>query len=138
MKLSQSKLKALVLVVLLILGTSNSVAATAKTISEAQNGETITVKSGAVLTIVLHSTFWDGAKTKNLVQVKPSEIAPVTPSPTAAVGCQHPGSGCGTIKWFYKAVKKGLATFTATRTSCGEVLQCTPENSNFKVKFLVK
>ena len=138
MKLSQSKLKALVLVVLLILGTSNSVAATAKTISEAENGKTISVKSGTAVTIELQSTFWDGAKTKNLVQVKPSEIAPVTPSPTAAVGCQHPGSGCGTIKWFYKAVKKGLATFTATRTSCGEVLQCTPENSNFKVKFLVK
>jgi len=138
LKLSQSKLKALVLVVLLILGTSNSVAATAKTISEAENGKTISVKSGTAVTIELQSTFWDGAKTKNLVQVKPSEIAPVTPSPTAAVGCQHPGSGCGTIKWFYKAVKKGLATFTATRTSCGEVLQCTPENSNFKVKFLVK
>jgi len=138
LKLSQSKLKALVLVVLLILGTSNSVAATAKTISEAENGKTISVKSGTAVTIELQSTFWDGTKTKNLVQVKPSEIAPIAPSPTAAVGCQHPGSGCGTITWFYKVKKKGLATFTATRSSCGEVLQCTPENSNFKVKFLVK
>ena len=138
MKHSQSKLKAVVLVVLLILGTSNSQAATTKTISEAENGKTISVKSGTAVTIELQSTFWDGTKTKNLVQVKPSEIAPIAPSPTAAVGCQHPGSGCGTIKWFYKVKKKGLATFTATRTSCGEVLQCTPENSNFKVKFLVK
>jgi predicted secreted protein len=138
MRISYSKSGIATLAALLVLGSTSSHASTTKVIAEAQNGQTITVKSGAVLTIVLHSTFWDGAKTKNLVQVKPSEIAPVTPSPTAAVGCQHPGSGCGTIKWFYKAVKKGLATFTATRTSCGEVLQCTPENSNFKVKFLVK
>jgi predicted secreted protein len=138
LKLSQSKLKATALVILLILGTSNSQAATTKTISEAENGKTISVKSGTALTIELQSTFWDGTKTKNLVQVKPSEIIPITPSPTAAVGCQHPGSGCGTIKWFYKVKKKGLATFSATRTSCGEVLQCTPENSNYKVKFLVK
>jgi hypothetical protein len=126
------------LAALLVLGSTSADASTTKVIAETQNGKTITVKSGAVLTILLHSTFWAGAKTKNLLQAKPSEIASVPPRPTAPVGCQHPGSGCGTIKWFYKAMKKGLATFTATRTSCGEVLQCTPENSNFKVKFLVK
>jgi len=138
LKISRSKLLIVAAASLLIIGTSSSQALTNKTITESQNGATISVKSGTVLIISLNSTFWDGAITKNLVQVKASEVAPIAPGPTAAVGCQHPGSGCGTIKWFYKAKSKGLATFTVSRTSCGEALQCNPENLTFRVKFSVK
>jgi len=138
MKISYSKIKIATLSVLLVLGSTSAQAATTKVISEAQNATTISVKSGTLVTIALHSTYWDGAKVQNLVQIKPSEISPTPATPTAADGCQHPGSGCGTIKWFYKAKKKGFATFTASRTTCGEAMQCTSENSNFKVKFLVK
>ena len=138
MKSSHKIIGSLAIFSLMISGAASAQSATTKGISEGQNGKTISIKSGTNLTISLHSTYWDSAQSKNLVEIKPNEISAVDAGPTAAPGCQHPGSGCGVVKWFFKANKKGLASFTATRTSCGEAMQCTAENATYKVKFLVK
>jgi predicted secreted protein len=113
-------------------------AGTTTTVSELQNGRMISVRLGSNLNISLHSTYWYFDTVKNLQQVKQSTVIPTLPGPSAPAGCQHPGTGCGTVQWFYKATKKGIASFTARRTSCGEALRCTPANSKFSIKFLIK
>lgn len=117
---------------------SSASAGSITSVSEQQNGKIINVRLGATLNISLHSTYWYFDSAKNVQQIKESTVTPTLPGPSAPAGCQHPGTGCGTVKWFYKATKKGIATFTAMRTSCGEALSCTPANSKFSVKFLVK
>jgi hypothetical protein len=118
--------------------TSSASAGSLTSVSEQQNGKIINVRLGATLNISLHSTYWYFDSAKNVQQIKESTVTPILPGPSAPTGCQHPGTGCGIVKWFYKATKKGIASFTAVRTSCGEALSCTPANSKFSVKFLVK
>jgi hypothetical protein len=117
---------------------SSASAGSITSVSEQQNGKIINVRLGATLNISLHSTYWYFDSAKNVRQIKESTVTPILPGPSAPAGCQHPGTGCGTVKWFYKATKKGIASFTAMRTSCGEAVSCTPANSKFSVKFLVK
>jgi hypothetical protein len=109
-----------------------------KSLSESSNGLKIQIKAGTPIQITLHSTDWTLAKISNLIQKGETQTFPTMPGQNAAPDCQHPGMGCGTIVWNFKTAKKGSAFFSATRTSCGEALRCTSDQSNFRVNFLIK
>jgi len=113
-------------------------AATKLAVSDTENHRVISIKANTQITITLDSTFWMDATTTNLKMVK-NKVQRVIPfGPTAPVGCQHPGTGCGTSIWVFKAATKGKASFTVSRDSCGEALQCAPNKKNYLVRFLVK
>jgi hypothetical protein len=48
------------------------------------------------------------------------------------------GSGCGTFELRLKAIKVGVSSIQLERSSCGEAMRCTQDESRFQVKVLVK
>ena len=107
-------------------------------LSDSDNKRTVTVKINTAMTISLDSTYWLDAKTTNLKATKAKAVKAIAFGPTAPEGCQHPGTGCGTSTWAFKATRKGKASFTVTRDSCGEAMRCTPDQSTYTVRFIVK
>jgi hypothetical protein len=108
------------------------------TVSEADNGHAVTLHRGQTLQVVLHSTFWSfdaGTDTSVLARQGDTQYHPGT---RGRGGCpSFPGSGCGTAVQLYKADGPGTSTVTASRTSCGEVLLCTPEQGHWSVDVTV-
>jgi hypothetical protein len=134
------KVRVFLLSFLLILpsnGLNGASAAKTFSISESNNGQKIQVLVGTILKITLHSTYWGVSSTSNLKLIGTPQISPITPSQSAPANCQHPGTGCGTVIWSFKAMKRGTAAFSATRTSCGEALRCTSDQILFKVRLNV-
>ena len=128
-----------VLAVLLIsLLAPMNIANAAIKLGDSDNKKTVTLKVNTGVTIALDSTFWLDAKTTNLKVTKAKAIKLIPFGPTAPEGCQHPGTGCGTSTWVFKATRKGKASFTVSRDSCGEALRCTPDQSTYTVRFIVK
>ena len=113
-------------------------AATKLAFTDAENHRVISIKANTQVSITLNSTFWLDATATNLKAVKAKSQTVIPFGPTAPEGCQHPGTGCGTSIWVFKATKKGPASFTVSRDSCGEALRCTGANATYLLRFLVK
>lgn len=117
-----------------VVGSSSS-SATAITVSEAENGTTLTVDRGADVIVVLHSTYWQfqqASAPKVLVQAAP--VVQGDPPNRAGV----PGSGKGIARESYHAQAAGTATITATRTSCGEAMRCTAGQGLYRITVVVR
>jgi hypothetical protein len=104
--------------------------ASAVQLSEGANQTTITVARGSTITVVLHSTYWtiDPPGGPVLVATGTQSFAP-----GQGCGPTVPGSGCGTVTLIVRAAAAGTAVITANRTSCGEALRCTPDQSTWRV-----
>jgi hypothetical protein len=104
-------------------------------IAETAKGQTLTVAVGTTIKVTLHSTYW------TVAQGSPADVlalvAPPVYSAAGAVACV-PGSGCGTVIATFRALAPGRATITATRTSCGEAMQCIGGNGAFDVTVIVQ
>jgi len=90
-------------------------------IGEPDNGHSVVVPVGAEVTLVLHNIYWQVQGSSD-----PAVLALVSGpviSGAGPIAC-IPGSGCGTVTAVFRAVAPGRATITASRTSCGETLQC--------------
>jgi hypothetical protein len=124
--------------VVLIGGATESSAASRLGISELSNGKIYSVQAGTKVSITLHSTFWTLNSVSNLTGSETPTMTVIMPGPSAPSNCRLPGMGCGTVVWNFNAGKSGVASFRATRSSCGEALRCTALNSNFLVRFKVK
>jgi hypothetical protein len=103
--------------------------------SDAANGKTLTLAVGQKLVVTLNSTYWQFGS--------PSDVAIVSPDGQAvAAACAapppYPGSGCGTVTQGYHGGRAGTAVLSATRTSCGEALLCSPAQSSWKLTVLVR
>jgi hypothetical protein len=101
--------------------------------SEADNGRTITLRRGSHLTLTLHSTYWSIKGSSNPAALR--ELAtPVTrPMPAHCV----PGQGCGTVGASFAALSSGSADVTASRTTCGEAMQCAPAQRDYVLHVVV-
>ncbi len=104
-------------------------------IDETANGSTVTVTSGQIIELKLHSTYWrvDGS---SAVEVVSQESAPLTRA--APPGECRPGIGCGIIQADFVARKAGTAQILASRLVCGEALACKPEERTFAVTIVVR
>jgi hypothetical protein len=106
----------------------------AVTVSEADNGTTITVRPGSRVTLTLHSTYWSiqGSSADTVLhQVGGTSTRPARP------GTCVPGQGCGTVSASFIAVHTGTADLSASRTTCGEALRCTPGQARYAVHVVV-
>jgi len=132
-------LAALAVLLISLLAPMHSAQAAGKiSLADADNKRNISIKLNTSITIALASTYWLDAKATNLKVVKAKNVVPIPFGPTAPEGCQHPGTGCGTSTWVFKASKKGKASFTVTRDSCGEAMRCTPDQATYKLRFTIK
>ena len=105
------------------------------TVAESANGTTLTVSRGADVIVTLHSTYWQFKQVSApnvLVQVDFN----ITGAPPSSPGV--PGSGMGTVRETYQARATGTALITASRTTCGEALRCTPAQSNYRITVVVR
>jgi hypothetical protein len=85
------------------------------------SGRRIPVHVGAVVQVVLDSTYWMFSTPAS--PVLRSLSAPVSAPGTGCVA----GAGCGTITARYRVTAAGIVELTARRTICGEALRCIPE-----------
>jgi len=118
------------------LGFNSAQAATTTTLSEKNASKTVSVKLGARVELTLHSMYWQlavPAKSSSLTSKGQPILKPIFPGPTAPAGCRVTGSGCGTQTWEFVATKVGLTHLVASRTTCGEAMQCTDANGRFTV-----
>ncbi|MFF2544684.1 hypothetical protein ACFVUY_19185 [Kitasatospora sp. NPDC058063] len=98
------------------------------TVDEHADRTTLKAAVGTTVTLALHSTYWSAA-TSSAPEVLAPEGSPTTaPSPSC-----RPGGGCGTVTASFTARAPGTARLTATRTSCGEALNCPPEQRRYEV-----
>ena len=133
--------KTQVVVISLLLTTliSNTSSAS-NVITERSNHKVVIIKVNEYFSVQLHSTYWtfDKLTGQNIKQIAAPVVIPTAPGSNAPGNCQIAGMGCGTLTWKLKAVAKGSTTVSASRTSCGEALRCTPEQSTYSVKIVVR
>jgi hypothetical protein len=105
-----------------------------KTITDRNKGETVTLRVGARLEVVLASTYWTIHPAPKPAVLRTDGSQATTPR---LKGCV-PGGGCGTASRTFTGVTKGKTVVRASRTSCGEALRCTEANGTFSVSVVVK
>lgn len=108
--------------------TKSSTAGGAVTVMDTDNGRMVTLRRGQVLTVVLNSTYWQFGGSSDPAVLSPRGPTRVSPEP----GCV-PGGGCGTATQSFLAVSIGVATVSASRTSCGEAEGCLPSTGTWQV-----
>jgi hypothetical protein len=113
-------------------GTTTVPPSTVTSFSEPDRGKTFSAGKGAVLTVVLHSTYWRFTTPASSV-VEPDGEASVAPDLTGCV----PGGGCGTVTMRYRVVGTGTVTLTAHRDSCGEAMGCTNGQGDWQITITV-
>jgi hypothetical protein len=101
--------------------------------SEADNGRTITLRRGSSLTVTLHSTYWSIKGSSNPAALRELATPMTRPMPAHCV----PGQGCGTVGASFAAVSSGRADVTASRTTCGEAMQCAPAQRDYVLHVVV-
>lgn len=104
-------------------------------VTETDNGHTLRVHVGSELKLILHNTYWQIAGSSSTAVVAP--LGAAVYSGAGLISC-IPGSGCGTVTQAFRAAGLGQATLTASRTSCGEALQCTGTAGSYKVTIVVE
>jgi hypothetical protein len=104
--------------------------------------QTVAVRAGETLSVNLESLYWqlDGTPDANVLSL---ENQTATKSVLLASGehpCTNdiPGTGCGTRTFAFRAVSPGSVELHASRTSCGEVLRCSPDRQNFTLTVRVQ
>jgi len=101
---------------------------------EAQNGQSIQLRTGDVVQISLTTTFWTFAPASDEGVVGLQGEVAISPAP---IGTCPPGTGCGVVLARYKALKAGTTTVSASRVSCGEALRCTGPQGSYSVTIVV-
>lgn len=101
---------------------------------DAQDGKTVTVHVGDTLRLTLGNTAWTiaGSSDSSVLEQQGEQV--VSP---AARGTCYPGMGCGTTTAVFKALKKGSASVTATRVSCGEARRCVGAEGQYALTVAV-
>jgi hypothetical protein len=102
--------------------------------ADGDNGRTVTVAVGRALVVSLANTYWRFQAAADPGVLRADGDQQVVASPPGAC---IPGGGCGTVSRRYVAVGSGTTTVTATRTTCGEALQCTPDQATYTLHVTV-
>ena len=103
-------------------------------VSEADNGSTVSLRTGGTLRVVLHSTYWQFDPASDPTVLRSTGDPTSSPDPP---GSCVPGGGCGTVTATFQALRAGRAVVTAHRTSCGEALRCTGNQGSYAVTVMV-
>jgi predicted secreted protein len=93
-------------------------AGTVVTVGDASDGKAVTLHPGDTLVVTLRSTAWT---------IDAAHGAALRTRGEQVVKVDRPGPGApGSTSRTFVAAARGDATVTASRTTCGEALKCTP------------
>jgi hypothetical protein len=100
------------------------------------SGTTVPVAAGDRVELILSSSYWDVAGSSAPGVLRQDGPATLMPRPSS---CPQniPGLGCAPIRVKFTALADGNAVIKASRTSCGEALQCSPDRRRFTVTVVV-
>lgn len=104
------------------------------TVTEKDNGTTLTLVAGQRVRVVLSSTYWQFQDSSDPAVLRADGQPRVSPQPSGCV----PGAGCGTATATFLAVASGSAEIKATRTSCGEAMGCTGNEGLYTLRVTVR
>lgn len=110
--------------------TPTPVATNETVVTEADNGRTLSLKVGWILRIVLHSTYWQFGNPSNSAVLVPLGQPVYTADQS---GSCVAGQGCGTAVARFRVVGRGRSVVTASRTVCGEAVQCTANQEHYAI-----
>lgn len=96
---------------------------------DGSNGKTIWLHTGDRIELILSSNYWQVSGSSAPKVLKQTHATVLMPRPST---CPHiPGLGCTPVRTDFLAVGHGKAVITASRTSCGEAMRCSAQNSHF-------
>ena len=98
-------------------------------------GHTIRVAKGTKILLKLKNTYWKVRGSSNANVVRETGAPKIRPAPP---GTCVPGVGCGTVTAPFKAVGSGTAHIRASRSLCGETLQCSDGRGRYDVTIVVR
>jgi hypothetical protein len=124
----------LLLLALSACGSTTAPVAQVVALDDSQNGTTIQVHAGDVVSVSLNSTNWTFGAVSDSTVLQPQGDQAVTPAP---MGTCLPGMGCGTTTARFTALKSGTAVVSATRVSCGEAMRCVGQQGLYQVTVVV-
>jgi hypothetical protein len=101
--------------------------------TDTDNGRTVIARRGAVVTLVLHNTYWKVTGSSDVGILTPFGTPVVTPM---LKGCVV-GQGCGKVTLRFRAVAPGSAVVSAERTTCGEARLCLPNERSYRATVTV-
>lgn len=101
-------------------------------ITELANHGTVRLRIGQVVQLSLSSTYWSDP-----VSSMTDIVANDGPVSRVAGGRCPIGGGCGTVSARFRATHAGTVRLQAHRSSCGEVLNCSPSQRQFTVTIVV-
>ena len=98
-------------------------------VRDTSNGKTIWLHTGDRIELILSSNYWRVSGSSAPKVLRQTHATELMPRPST---CPHiPGLGCTPERTDFLAVGHGKAVITATRTSCGEALRCTSQNTRY-------
>ncbi|MFJ9770500.1 hypothetical protein ACIRVF_04575 [Kitasatospora sp. NPDC101157] len=98
------------------------------TADEHANHTTLKVAVGATVSVQLHGTYWSAVTSSATDLLAPAGAPTTAPAPSC-----RPGGGCGTVTASFVARTAGTAHLTTSRTSCGEAVNCSPDQRSYDV-----
>jgi hypothetical protein len=94
---------------------------TTMTVTDSNNGQTITLAVGSTLIVKLGADNWTIAPAS-----QPAVLAMQGTPQNHPTPCGYPGGTCGTTTATFRAEQPGVAQVSASRTYCGEAIRCNP------------
>ena len=102
-------------------------------LDEHANQSTVRVVVGRNVQVLLHSSYWTDFGSSQPAVVRADGSARMLPTTQTCM----PGGGCNPVVATFTAMSAGTAVLSASRTSCGEALRCSPGNSHYRVTIIV-
>ena len=100
------------------------------------NGKAVSASAGDRIELILSSSYWrvTGSSAPGVLRQDGSPVLLSRPSSCPDL----PGRGCIPVRADFTALTDGQAVITASRSTCGEALRCTPGQTRFTVTVVVR
>ena len=102
-------------------------------LDEHANQSTVQVAVGRRVELLLHSSYWTDFGSSRSAVVRADGSVRTLPTSQHCIA----GGGCNPVLATFMAQAAGTAVLSASRTSCGEALRCSPANSHYRVTIVV-
>jgi hypothetical protein len=106
-------------------------------VHDGANGHTVSVTVGDHVEVILGSSYWTvqgSSQPRVLQQDGPTKLMPRPANCSANI----PGLGCVPVRTDFSALAPGTTVITASRTSCGEAMRCTPKQEHYSLTVVVR
>jgi hypothetical protein len=100
------------------------------------NGKTVRVSVGDRLELILASDYWNVDPSSSPAVLRQDGDTTYLPRPSDCPTLA--GLGCVPEETSFTALAPGTVVVTASRLSCGEALECSPDQRHFRLRVIVR